>query len=70
MPKAKEKSSTGLSIQLGDGLKYFTIGSKLSGDVVLNTAEDFAIGSVDLEFYGRVKGISPPLHTFRVSILT
>lgn len=60
MPKAKEKSSAGLSIELNDSPTYFTVGSYVSGDVVLDTAEDFAIGSVSLEFYGRVKGISFP----------
>lgn len=58
MPKAKQKSSTGLSIELNNNPIYFTVGDTVSGDVVLNTAEDFAIGSVSLEFYGRVKGES------------
>lgn len=62
MPKAKQKSSTGLSIELGEGIKYFTVGSNVSGDVVLDTAEDFAIGSVSIEFYGRVKGTPQALH--------
>ena len=58
MPRAKAKSSTGLSIELSDDRKFYTPGSKVSGDVVLNTAQDFAIGSVNVESYGRVKGRS------------
>lgn len=56
MPKAKEKSSEGLSIELSTHHAFYTPGSKISGHVTLNTADDFAIGSVSLEFYGRVKG--------------
>lgn len=56
MPRAKAKSSTGLSIELSDDHKFYSPGSKVSGNVILNTAQDFAIGSVKIEFYGRVKG--------------
>lgn len=56
MPMAKQKSSAGLAIELDDGRKFYTFGSKVSGNVTLNTAQDFAIGSVSIEFYGRVKG--------------
>lgn len=56
MPRAKEKSSGGLSIELDDNRKFYTPGSKVSGTVTLSTAQDFAIGSVNIEFYGRVKG--------------
>ena len=56
MPRAKTKSSAGLSIELSDDRKFWTPGSKVSGNVVLSTAQDFAIGSVNVEFYGRVKG--------------
>ena len=55
MPRAKEKSSNGLSIDLDDPRKFWTPGSKISGHVTLNTAQDFAIGTVSVEFYGRVK---------------
>ncbi|KAK5074745.1 hypothetical protein LTR64_000950 [Lithohypha guttulata] len=55
MPRAKEKSSGGLSIELDDNRKFYTPGSKVSGIVTLSTAQDFAIGSVNIEFYGRVK---------------
>jgi hypothetical protein len=57
MPMARQKSSDGLAIELSDNRKYYTVGSKVSGSVTLNTAQDFAIGSVNLEFYGRVKGM-------------
>lgn len=53
----KQKSSAGLSIELSDDRKYYTVGSKVSGNVTLDTAQDFAIGSVSLEFFGRVKGM-------------
>lgn len=56
MPRAKEKSSTGLSIELSENRKFYTPGSKISGNVILTTAEDFSIGSVNIEFYGRIKG--------------
>lgn len=56
MPRAKAKSSAGLSIELSDDRKFWTPGSKVAGNVVLSTAQDFAIGSVHVEFYGRVKG--------------
>ena len=56
MPRAKTKSSAGLSIELSDDRKFWTPGSKVCGNVVLSTAQDFAIGSVNVEFYGRVKG--------------
>jgi len=56
MPRAKEKSSTGLSIDISEPRKFYTPGSSISGNVTLNTAQDFAIGSVSIEFYGRVKG--------------
>lgn len=56
MPRAKEKSSSGLSIELSDDRKFYTPGSQISGNVTLNTAQDFAIGSVSVEFYGRAKG--------------
>ncbi|KAK5941557.1 hypothetical protein PMZ80_005505 [Knufia obscura] len=55
MPRAKEKSSSGLSIDISEPRKFYTPGSSISGNVTLNTAQDFAIGSVSLEFYGRVK---------------
>lgn len=55
MPRAKEKSSAGLSIELSENRPFYTPGSSISGNVTLNTAEDFAIGSVTVEFYGRVK---------------
>lgn len=64
MPMARQKSSAGLSIELSDGQKYYMTGSKVSGDVVLDTAQDFAIGSVSLEFYGRVKGMTQNFFTF------
>lgn len=45
-----------MSIDISEPRKFYTPGSSISGNVTLNTAQDFAIGSVSLEFYGRVKG--------------
>lgn len=56
MPQAKEKSSAGLSIDISESRRFYTPGSSISGNVTLNTTQDFAIGSVKVEFYGRVKG--------------
>ena len=58
MPQAKVKSSSGVSIDLTSDQSFYTPGSQIKGQVSLNTAEDFAIGTVKLEFYGRVKGKS------------
>lgn len=66
----KQKSSAGLSIELSDNRKYYTVGSKVSGNVTLDTAQDFAIGSVSIEFFGRVKGMSGVRCRVFKSILT
>jgi len=56
MPRAKAKSSEGLSITLKDNQAFYSPGNQVTGDVTLNTSQDFAIGSVNVELYGRVKG--------------
>ena len=65
MPRAKEKSSSGLSIDISEPRKFYTPGSTISGNVTLNTTQDFAIGSVTIEFYGRVKGKAMPIPCIR-----
>lgn len=70
MPQAKQESSPGLSIELSNAPKYYTVGSKVKGEVIFNVAEDTAVGSLKLEFYGRAKGIHPDslFHTLRAFV--
>jgi len=67
MPQAKEKSSSGLSINLSEPRNFYTPGSSISGNVTLNTTQDFAIGSVKIELYGRVKGTKLAIEHVRVN---
>lgn len=66
MPRARAKNSEGLWIALKNPEGFFVPGSKVVGDVQLNTVQDFAIGSVVVELYGRVKGICSPIHALPI----
>ena len=55
MGLTKAENSPGLSFELDNPRVHYSPGDTLSGQVVLNTAEEVAIGKVVVSFWGRAK---------------
>lgn len=75
MPLATHKNSEGLSFEIDRPCPYYLPGDNIAGRVILNTADDAAIGKVAVTFYGRVKsriiqhhGQSTTVHRGRVKL--